>query len=300
MENDPTPDPREFPPDTKIAEWATRYGTTGVKTYSLAHPRNKGCVAVYREISMAERQVLGRMKQVEEDHPGAYDYERMIASTCLLHPTIASYPHPAFAAAELFNRIRAHGHAPLDQEEEIVSGEGVEDAGLPRHVVDDMRNAREVAYRAFHDPEVKSVYTDLIVDMATDADSGVDPQTLDYLWQLPPGRLRDLAARLEQANADVRKEALAFLEANPGDLEQEQLEARAEQIEQQYAPPFETIDHTVGDAATPDLDAEEEEETQGQEEAQGQKPEPRDTDEDLPPNSPPAVREGIEQAVQQQ
>jgi len=288
-------DPRSFPKDEKIAEWADAYGTTGVKTYTLKHPRNEGCVAVYREMSMSERQVMGRMQQIEDEHPGAYDYERMIASACLLHPTIESYPHPAFASAELFNRIRAHGHGPLDQDEEMVSGEEVEGAALPRHIVDDMRNARELAYRAFHDPQVKSVYTDLIVDLATDPDTGVDAQLLDYLWHLSPGRLRDLAARLEQANADVRKEALAYLEANPGDLEQEQLEARAEQIEQQYAPPFEAIDATVGEAATPDLD--EDTETEEEEETE---PKQRETDEDLPPNAPPAVRQGIEQAVQNQ
>lgn len=295
-------DPTTYPDDTQIAEWAERYGTTGVKTYDLRHPSNKGCIAVYREMKMSERQVMGRMESVEEEHPGAYDYQRMLASTCLLYPTIDAYPNPAFAAAELFQRVRAHGHAPLSEEEEMVSADGQEGA-LPRHVVQDMKNARENAYRSFSDPRVTSVYQELIVDMATDPETGVDPVALDYMWRLSPGRLRDLAARLEQANASVRKEALQVLESKRGELEEQQIQAQAQQIKDRYDAPFRAIDATVGEEATPDADEEKEEDDQSAEQLDDTSTTSRretGEDSDLPPNRPPSpdeLQEGIRQAV---
>lgn len=302
-EQGPAADPTSFPGDDQIQTWAERYGTTGVKNHTLRHPANRGCVAVYREMSMAQRQIMGRMETIEEDHPGSYDYQRMIASSCLLHPTIDSYPQPAFAAAELFQRIRAHGHAPLSEEEEIVSG-GEGEGALPEHVVSDIKNARENAYRAFKDPRVTSMYQDLILELATHPQHGVDVHVLDYLWRLSPGRLRDVAARVEQANAEVRKQALQVLEEKQksGEVESEQLQVRAQEIEDTYAPPFDPVDRTVGEAATPDTEPEDGEAAQGEEEAQAAQTEERTTsDSNLPPNQPPPdqIREGIDRAVKE-
>ena len=137
--------------------------------------------------------------------------------------------------------------------------------------------------RAYHDAQVSSFYKDLILELAATAQEGIDPQTMDYLWNLAPGRIRDLAARIEQANADIRKQALKQIRsrAKQEGVEQEQIEAQAERIETTYASPFEAIDETTGDATVPTGDGEEESEP----EPNGQ-PKKQEGDGSLPPNRP--------------
>lgn len=278
-------DPRQFPSDERFADWIAQYGTTGVKVYRLAeHPANEGCVAIYREMAMNERQILARLEQMEDENPGAYDYQEMIVSACLLHPTLESYPKPPFAAAELFGRIRQHGHGPLSTEEEMVTVN--EDLGaIPRHVTNDIRTARAAAYEVFHNPQFSSVYKDLVVELASGPDGQIDAHTLDYLWRLSPGRLRDIAARIEQVHADVRREALQFLQGQ-SEMDGEEKQQRAEIIEDNFASPLEAIDRVVGAAATP---SEDEEET-----GDASDKDPADvggSDGALPPNRPPSDEE---------
>lgn len=275
--------PTEWPSDGKYGEWARRYGTTGVKNYLLkggqaGHPENRSCVAVYREMTMNERQLMARLREMN-DQGGNYDTPRIITSACLLYPTLDSYPRPAYAAAELFPRIRQHGHGPLGIEEETVTVD--EDKGaLPKHMVEDFKSARSAAYDAFHDDQTASVYTDLIVTMASGED-GIDPQTLDYLWDLSPGRIRDLAARLEQAHADARREGKKYLQQ--ADMDAEERQARAKRIEEVFDSPLAAIDAVVGEAATP---TDEEEKSEAKTKTKSQ-----DDSGDLPPNKPPSQEE---------
>ena len=276
-------DPREFPSDDRFSEWIRQYGTTGVKTYGLTHPANRGCVAVYREMTMNERQILARLEEVEDEHPGAYDYQRMIVSACLLHPTLESYPKPPIAAAEMFTRMRQHGHGPLEEEEEMVTQD--KDLGaIPRHVTEDIKNARSAAYDVFHDQMFSSIYKDLIIELASGPDGQIDVHALDYLWGLSPGRIRDIAARVEQVHADVRREAVEFLRRDT-DMDGEEKQQRAEMIEDNFASPMEAIDQVVGDAATPSDDEDEEEsESDGPSTTMDQQGE----EGELPPNRPPS------------
>lgn len=277
-------DPRSNPSDEQIATWAQRYGTTGVKTYDLSGTKNRGCVAVYREMSMADRQLLARLEETGVEYPGAYDYQRMMVSNCLLYPTVEAYPHPPFAAAELFSRIRQHGHGPLYDDEEMVT-EDEQKGQIPGHIVRDMRSARRAAYKTFHSPKASSIYTDLIIELASGPNGTIDPQTLDYLWGLSPGRLRDLSARIEQAHANIRKEAMEYLKQD-SDMDGEEKQARAKHVESTFGSPFAPIDRVVGDAATPkpDEDEEQPEQEQPQRQTSG-------GDDDLPPNRPPTQEE---------
>lgn len=276
-------DPKSYPSDEQFAKWAKRYGTTGVKTYGLTGGNNRGCVAVYREMSMADRQLLARMESVDEEYPGAYDYQRMIVANCLLYPTIDTYPHPPFAAAELFNRIRQHGHGPIDNDEELVTVD--EQKGqIPAHITKDIKSARKAAFDAFHNPKVSSLYTDLIVELASGPQGAIDPQTLDYLWDLSPGRLRDLSARIEQAHADIRKEALEYLKKE-SDMDGEEKQARAKHVEQTFGSPFAPIDEVVGDRATPDPEDDTDEATNQQQQPKS------GGDDELPPNRAPTQEE---------
>ena len=284
-------DPREWPSDEQYGTWTRRYGTTGVKNHMLeggqtGHPENKGCVAVYREMTMNERQLMARLRDINEENNNAFDTAEIIVSACLLYPTLDAYPRPSWAAAELFPRIRQHGHGPLSAKEKTVTTDESKGA-LPIHMVQDFKAARNAAYDAFHDDRTASVYTDLIVTMASGED-GIDPQTLDYLWDLSPGRIRDLAARLEQAHADARKEGKRYLQQ--ADMDAEERKARAKRIEEVFDSPLAAIDAVVGDAATPDPDPEPEEDSEQQ------TPTPRrNEDEELPPNGPPS-QEDIENA----
>jgi hypothetical protein len=281
-------DPREWPDDADYGKWTRRYGTTGVKNHLLeggqtGHPENKGCIAVYREMTMNERQLMARLRELNEENRNAFDTPEIIVSGCLLYPTLDAYPRPSWAAAELFPRIRQHGHGPLNAKEETVTED--EDKGaLPRHMVEDFKSARSAAYDAFHDDRTASVYTDLIVTMASGED-GIDPQTLDYLWDLSPGRIRDLAARLEQAHADARREGKQYLQQ--ADMEAEERQARAKRIEEVFDSPLAAIDAVVGNAATPTDDDDEEDNT-----TTSKSPDQRRNEgEELPPNAPPSQEE---------
>lgn len=283
-------DPREFPDDEQFAQWARRYGTTGVKNVELSMSPNHGCIAVYREMSMNERQLLARMEEIDDEHPGAFDHQRMVVANCLLHPTLDAYPHPAFAAAELFPRIRQHGHGQMEEGEEMVTVDK-EKGTIPRHMVRDIRNARKAAFEAFHSPTISSIYKDLIIEMASGPNGEIDPQTLDYLWKQSPGRIRDLAARIEQAHADIRREALQYLQEGAADMDAEEKQARAQHVEETFASPFVAIDTVVGKEATPGDDEEIDEVQQ----------EPQQHDDSLPPNRPTSkeeVKEILRQANQ--
>lgn len=281
-------DPTEWPSDEEYGTWTRRYGTTGVKNHLLkggqtGHPENDGCVAVYREMTMNERQLMSRLRSLNDENPGAFDTPQIIVSGCLLYPTLDAYPRPSYAAAELFPRIRQHGHGPLSAQEETVTAD--EDRGaLPLHMVEDFKAARSAAYDAFHNDRTASVYTDLIVTMASGED-GIDPQTLDYLWDLSPGRIRDLAARLEQAHADARREGKKYLQQ--ADMEAEERQARAKRIEEVFDSPLAAIDAVVGESATPTGSDESESRDEPQ---RGGPPQGKD-DGELPPNGPPSQKE---------
>ena len=140
-------DPYTYPSDELLNKWANRYGSTGLKIYDLdLHAANEGCVAVYRESSMAERVTLARFAEIEKEHPGSYETMRMFVSNLLLYPNIDDYPEPTFAIAELFNIMRQHGHGPLSNDEEFVGQEVVDDEivipGLPSSMVKDIKTAR--------------------------------------------------------------------------------------------------------------------------------------------------------------
>lgn len=276
-----------YPSDDRIAKWMQEHGTTGVKMYDLEHHANANCVAVYREMAMAERQMLARLADMEEEHPGAYDYKRMIVSTCLLHPTIDDYPKPAVAAAELFGRISVHGHAPLDEEEEMIT-EDKDLGALPEHVANDFRKARRVAYDSFHNPKFGSVYRDLIVELASNQDGDINPQTLDYLWNQSPGKIRDIAGRVEQVHADIRREAISFLHKN-SDMDADERKQRAKMIEDNFASPLEIIDEVAGDAVVPVSDDEEDEDEESTPDTK--QTTAKEDDSGLPPNRPPSQDE---------
>lgn len=241
-------DPTTFPDDTQIAEWTRRHGSTGVKTYVLdGHRENTDCVAVYREMSMRERAMLARLEEVEEEHPGAFDYMKMLVSTCLLYPTVESYPHPAFAATELFNRIRQHGHGPLPEEE--MSPEEAA-TRLPEHMIEDIRAARRVAKKAFEDGRYGSLYTDLIVQLSTTTEGTLDVSLFNELWGLSPGRIRDLASRVERARMDLREAQFNVLEEEVEDAEQRQRQAEA--IDRRLPSPFQDIDEVAEGETIPE------------------------------------------------
>lgn len=145
-----------------------------------------------------------------------------------------------------------------------------------------------MAYDTFHAPEYGSVYKELVIELASDHEGQIDPQTLDYLWSMSPGRVRDIAARVEQVHADVRRQALQFLHKS-SELDGEQKQMRAEEIESNFASPWEAVDQVVGDAATPDEDEQEEEE----EDNDGPVGKARAEDQEggLPPNRPPDADE---------
>lgn len=284
----------QFPDDERYMEWLNAHGSTGVKNYELnAHPSNRGHVAVYREMSMGERQILARLDSMEEDHPGAFDLQRMLVSSCLLYPSVEDYPKPPYAVAELYSRVRQHGHGPLEDGEEMIT-ENKDMGAVPEHVVEDIKSARDVAYDTFHAPEYGSAYKELVIELASDHEGQIDPQTLDYLWSLSPGRLRDIAARVEQVHADVRRQALRFLHRS-NELDGEQKQARAEEIESNFASPWETIDQIVGDKATPDDEDDDGGGGDGEDRKTTSEPvgkaRSQDQEGGLPPNRPPAEEE---------
>lgn len=259
--NEAEPDPTEFPSDETFSKWLNRYGTTGVKTASL-DGRNRGCIAVYREMSMSERQVAARVSKMDEESPGSYDPMRMLVSTCLLHPTLDSYPVPYQAAMSLFSEIKQSGHGPKSDQENMIGPEG-QQTSLPEHMVEEIAGARAAAKKAFEDPEFASVYKNIIVELAQNGDpqEGLDPQTFDYLWRLPIGRLRDVAATLEQANLEIRKSAYEALE-NSSDLSSEQREERSKQIDLAHPNPWAQIDNMTGGATVPGSENESSEQQQ--------------------------------------
>lgn len=292
-------DPFEYPPDEQTAQWAERYGVTGVKTYVLdqpnGHPANRGAVAVYHEMSLAQRQLAYRLDKIDEEYPGALDVARMAVAGCLLYPTIDAYPHPPTAVEELLPRMMQHGHGLLDADEDVIP-EDREEGGLPEHLIDDIVEAREAAYHVFHDGRYSSVYKDLILELATDADGEIDIQLMDRLWHMSPGRVRDLAAQVEQAHADIQKSALPQIRKNK-DLSKEEKQARADRIKRVYTSPFMGIDRVVGNRATPGHDDENQDvkaPAPTKEEVQQQ------MTSDLPPNRPPDMQAAIRRARDQQ
>jgi len=271
-------DPTTYPDDTQIAEWTERYGSTGVKTYVLdGHPKNNGCVAVYREMSMRERAMLARLEEVDEEHPGAFDYMKMLVSTCLLYPTVDAYPHPPFAANELFNRIRQHGHGPLPEEDMTPEEAATQ---LPNHMIEDVQSARRVAKKTFEDGRYGSLYADLIVQLSTTTDGTLDIDVFDKLWGFSPGRIRDLAARVERARMDLREAQFNVLEEEIEDAEQRQKQAK--EIDRRLPSPFQDIDEVTEGATIPEGDAEEPE----TEDSVGAYDEDQVSAEDLPPGTP--------------
>jgi hypothetical protein len=277
-------DPTTFPDDTEIAKWTEEYGSTGVKTYMLeGHPENDGCVAVYREMSMRERAMLARLEEVEEEHPGAFDYMKMLVSTCLLHPTLESYPNETFAASELFNRLRQHGHGPLPEEDMTPEEAATQ---LPEHMIEDIRSARRVAKKAFEDGRYSSLYADLIVQLSTTTEGTLDIDLFDTLWGFSPGRIRDLAARVERARMDLREAQFNVLEEEVEDAEQRQ--QQAQQIDRRLPSPFTDIDDVSEGETIPESDDDEpggppDGEDGGQVGAYDEKSVP---DEELPPDTP--------------
>jgi len=241
-------DPRSYPNDERIAQWTRRHGATGVKTYVLdGHPQNTGCVAVYRELSMRERGMLARLEEVEEKHPGAFDYMKMLVSSALLYPTLETYPHPPFAASELFNRIRQHGHGPLPEEEMSPEEAATQ---LPEHMIGDIKAARRVAKKSFEDGRYASLYADLIVQLATGPEGTLDIGVFNELWGLSPGRLRDLAGRVERARMDLREAQFKVLEEEIEDPEKRQ--RQAEEIDRRLPSPFQDIDEATEGDTIPD------------------------------------------------
>lgn len=288
-------DPFKWPPDDQIARWTERYGTTGVKTHVLeqsnGHPRNRGAVAVYHEMSLAQRQLAYRLDKVDEKHPNAFDVSRMIVSGCLLYPTLDAYPHPATATEELLQRILQHGHGPLE-EDEVMHPENSEKKGLPEHMVDDILEARDAAYHVFKNARYSSIYKDLVFELATNAQGEIDIQLMDYLWGQSPGRIRDIAARLEQAHAEIQKEALPAIRGNK-DLDAEEKRARSKRIKSIYTSPFIGIDRIVGNRATPGYD-DEEQDVKAPAPTEAEKKQAQSSG--LPPNRPLNVQEAVRRA----
>lgn len=275
-------DPRSFPDDTQIAEWTETYGTTGVKTYVLeGHPENKNCVAVYREMSMRERAMLARLEEVDEEHPGAFDFRKMLVSTCLLYPTVESYPHPAFATTELFGRIRQHGHGPLPEEEMTAEEAATQ---LPEHMIEDIRSARRVAQKAFEDGRYSSLYADLVVQLSTTTEGTLDIGLFNKLWGLSPGRIRDLAARVERARMDLRKAQFNVLEEEVEDPEDRQKEA--ERIDRRLPSPFADIDDISEGDTIPDRQKDQDSQPRGGQDHVGAYDEEKVSSEELPPDVP--------------
>jgi hypothetical protein len=266
-------DPTQYPSDQQLAQWMEEYGTTGVKTTPVSG-RNQGCVAVYREMSMSERQVAARIAEIDEEAPGVYDRMRMLVASCLLHPTVESYPVPYQAVAELFQEIKNSGHSPKGPDEDMIGPDG-EPVGpevaeeqeipvLPGHMVEDINAARRSVRSTFEDPRFSSIYRNVIIELSQTGDptEGLDPSTVDYLWRLPVGRLRDLAAVIERANLEIRQEAYQSLGAAEN-LSEDQKKQRSRQIDLAHQNPWQNVDRITGGAANPDVElGEEDEETE--------------------------------------
>lgn len=286
-------DPRSYPSDEQFAQWMEEYGTTGVKTTTVSG-RNSGCVAVYREMSMSERQVAGRIEEIDEEAPGVYDKMRMVVASCLLHPTLDSYPVPYQATAELFQEIKRSGHGPKDPDEPMIGPNGeeidpamAEEQGiptLPEHMVEEIGGARRAVKRTFEDPEFTSIYRNVIIELAQTGDptEGLDPGTIDYLWRLPIGRLRDLAAVIERANLEIRQESYDSLQ-HAEELSDEQKQQRSKQIDLAHQNPWQRIDQITGGQTNPSVEQEpkQEQEQQNQQKAAKQKQGPQ-----VAPNQP--------------
>lgn len=222
--------PREYPDDELIARWSADYGTTGVKFYELTLGENAGCVAAFREFTLTERTLLARLTPLAED--GAFDLPRMMVSTALLYPSVDLYPNPVFAIFELYGYIRQYGRGPLEEDEPV-------HGSLPEHMVTDIRNARRAAHLIFEDSEHTTLYKDLVLALAIGMDGAVDPLILDRLWAMPPGRLRDLLATVEQSNHILLTEALARKGVD------------RKLAQQTYRSPFAPLDTETGGATVP-------------------------------------------------
>ena len=259
-------DPFSYPSDEQITKWAERYGTTGVKFYELSglHPTNEGCIATYHEMTLAQRQLYGRLQELA-DNGAPFEVKRMVVASCLLHPQLEDFPHEAFAVGELFQRIVQHGHGALD----------AEDAGdvLPKHMINDIHNARKAAHRVFASPEFGSMYVDIATELATRSDGSIDAQALHHYWQLTPGQLRDIAATLEQTYNRLKESAY---EGIKGISNANEKQARLEQIDMVYRSPFTGLDKATDGSTIP-------EESEDPDEPQPAPPTPVP---DVPPNRP--------------
>lgn len=287
----------EFPGDALYQKWLREYGTTGVKNHVLSQAENEGCVAVYREMSMADRQALARVETVVEEHPGAFQKERMLVSHCLLYPTLDAYPHSGKAAGELYMRVRTQGHGMRTPDDEVFETEkGV----IPEYMLEDVRNARAAASVLFTDSDLRSIYTDIVVDLCTGPDGMVRAEALHTIWQLTPGQVRDLAAIVEQINGNVRRETMKELQGST-DYNPQEKQQIAEQVAQKYASPYSGLDSAVGDAAFPKEKPKDSTgpESNQQQNSSSEAPQQYEAGEELPPNRPvrPQDMEGIARDV---
>ncbi|RME29033.1 MAG: hypothetical protein D6800_03200 [Candidatus Zixiibacteriota bacterium] len=232
-------DPRAYPSDEQIWTWASRYGTTGVKIYELqTHPANAGCVAVYREMTLSEGLLLQRLKELERSAPGAYDVPRMLVSSCLLYPTVDSYPEPAFAVIELYGRIQTQGHGYLPEEDT--------DSLVPEHIQKDIETARRVAGELLEGTEFSSIMAGFVLDLVS-LHGPVDVALLDRLLQMTPGQLRDLVARMDVLHAHLQQAAAAALRKNSGGNRAQ----AASRIEALFPRLFQRYDQMVQAEASP-------------------------------------------------
>lgn len=272
-------DPFAYPDDALVAEWSRLYGTTGVKFVELIeHPANAGCIATYRELSLAERQVLARLEILEEQAPDAFDVPRMAVQMALLYPTLDAFPQPVFAAGELYPRIKQHGHGSLDFEEPLYHG-------LPEHMVHDLRNARQAAQMVFEDPGFTSIYKDLIVLAATDQ-GRTDRNLLERLWRYTPGQLRDFLSVIEQVQHRILQDVIKDPAFKGGAKERAQ-------IAQFYESPFAQMDRQTQGVIIPHTPLSEDD---APEVSNDPAPVPASTAGGLPPNRPP-LKEALARAL---
>jgi hypothetical protein len=233
------------PSDETISEWLDRFGTTGAKKHVLEHQPVKvidgvprPAIAWYREMSLAERQSLARLQAMNEqmEAEDEFDIHRMVVASCLLWPTLEDYEKPVMAALELFRRIQQHGHGPLPEEvDEYEAGT------LPDSMARDFQKTRE-SVRQVVDGPMASLYKELAIAIATaGGQAAVDPRLLDWLFHLPPGRLREVAAQIEAAHGMILQSSHASIEELP---EGQQAEAFRE-LQHQFYSPFDFIDESL-------------------------------------------------------